>query len=107
LASPAGLAVFGADAVPESRPDESFSTLHGLYWLILNMTSDAPLLVAVDDLHWADRPSLRFAVYLASRLEGLPVLFLATMRPVGSEPASDTALLAHLSPMATRRRCNG
>ena len=62
--------VFGADAAPQSRPEESFSTLHGLYWLIVNMSSDVPLLVAVDDLHWADRPSLRFAVYLASRLEG-------------------------------------
>ena len=62
--------VFGADAAPQSRPEESFSTLHGLYWLIVNMTSDVPLLVAVDDLHWADRPSLRFVVYLASRLRG-------------------------------------
>ena len=88
--------VFGADAAPQSRPEESFSTLHGLYWLIVNMTSDVPLLVAVDDLHWADRPSLRFVVYLASRLEGLPVLLLATMRPIGSEPAGDTDLLAHL-----------
>ena len=88
--------VFGADAAPQSRPEESFSTLHGLYWLIVNMSSDVPLLVAVDDLHWADRPSLRFAVYLASRLEGLPVLLLATMRPIGSEPAGDTDLLARL-----------
>ena len=88
--------VFGADAAPQSRPEESFSTLHGLYWLIVNMTSDVPLLVAVDDLHWADRPSLRFVVYLASRLEGLPVLLLATIRPIGSEPAGDTDLLAHL-----------
>jgi DNA-binding CsgD family transcriptional regulator len=88
--------VFGGDAAPHSRPEEWFATLHGLYWLMVNMTSEAPLLVAVDDLHWADRPSLRFAVYLASRLEGLPVLLLATMRPVGSEAAADTDLLARL-----------
>ncbi len=98
LAGSAGLAgpVFGGDAAPQGSPEESFSTLHGLYWLMVNMTNDAPLLVAVDDLHWADRPSLRFAVYLASRLEGLPVLLVATMRPVGSEPASDSDLLARL-----------
>jgi predicted ATPase len=70
--------------------------LHGLYWLMVNMTNEAPLLVAVDDLHWADRPSLRFVVYFASRLEGLPVLLLATIRPVGPEPAGDTDLLARL-----------
>ena len=34
---------------------------------------ERPLLLAVDDLHWCDRPSLRFVAYLARRLEGQPV----------------------------------
>ena len=37
-----------------------------------------PLLLAIDDLHWCDRPSLRFLAYLARRLEGLPILVAAT-----------------------------
>ena len=48
--------------------------LHGLYWLTLNVGAERPLLPAVDDLHWCDRPSLRFLAYLVPRLEGAPLL---------------------------------
>ena len=34
----------------------------------------------MDDAHWADAPSLRFLVYLARRLEGVPVLVAVTAR---------------------------
>ena len=52
----------------------SFAALHGLYWLTLNLAAERPLLLAVDDLHWCDRPSLRFLAYLARRLEGTRVI---------------------------------
>ena len=55
--------------------------LHGLYWLAANFASRRPTLLVVDDLHWADEPSLRWLVYLARRLEGLPVLLLIGTRP--------------------------
>jgi hypothetical protein len=54
-------------------PDASYSTLHGLYWLTTNITQRAPLALVVDDLHWADPPSLRFLGFLLPRLEGLPI----------------------------------
>ena len=47
-----------------SDPLDGFATLHGLYWLILNLAGDDPLLLAIDDLHWVDHPSLRFISYL-------------------------------------------
>jgi DNA-binding CsgD family transcriptional regulator/tetratricopeptide (TPR) repeat protein len=67
--------------------EDAFAVVHGLYWLIARLAERSPLLVAVDDLHWADQPSQRFVAHLARRLEGLPVLLIVTIR----EPRSGTA----------------
>jgi DNA-binding SARP family transcriptional activator/DNA-binding CsgD family transcriptional regulator len=75
--------------------DASFAALHGLFWLAVNLTADGPLLLAVDDLHWCDRASLRFIAYLTRRLEGLPILIAATFRT--GERVADPALLAEIA----------
>ena len=54
--------------------------LHGLYWLLNNLADAAPLVLAVDDLHWADAESLRFLDYLAPRLDGLRCVVLRLAR---------------------------
>lgn len=72
--------------------DAPFATLHGLHWLTVNLAAERPLVLAVDDLHWCDRPSLRFLAHLLRRLEGLPVLVVASLRT--GEPATDEALAA-------------
>ncbi len=83
-------------AVGDQAGEEgSFAALHGLYWLVLNLAERDPLLLAVDDLHWCDRPSLRFLSYLARRLDELPVLLIATLR--SAEPGTDPSLLADLA----------
>ena len=69
----------------EAAPTPSFAALHGLYWLALNLAAERPLVLAIDDLQWCDRPSLRFVAYLVRRLEGLPMLVAATVRT--GEPA--------------------
>jgi DNA-binding CsgD family transcriptional regulator len=76
--------------------ESSFAMLHGLYWLTANFASRRPMLLVVDDLHWADEPSLRWLVYLARRLEGLPLLLLIGTRPPvqANTPALVTELLA-------------
>src|SRR4051795_11472833 len=61
--------------------ESSFAMLHGLYWLAANVPSRKPTLLLVDDLHWADEPSLRWLHYLARRLDGLPVVVLIGTRP--------------------------
>jgi DNA-binding CsgD family transcriptional regulator len=93
-------AAAAAGAVFEHAGDEehgsaSFATLHGLYWLASNVAAEQPLLLSVDDLHWCDRPSLRFLAFLARRLEGLPVLVAGSLRP--SEPGADAVLLHELA----------
>jgi DNA-binding SARP family transcriptional activator/DNA-binding CsgD family transcriptional regulator len=74
--------------------DASFAALHALFWLAVNTTAEGPLLLAVDDLHWVDRPSLRFLAYLTRRLEGLPIAIATTLRT--GEPPADAALLAEI-----------
>jgi DNA-binding CsgD family transcriptional regulator len=84
----------GAD-VEGAAGDVGFATLHGLYWLVLNIAGDDPLMLAIDDLHWVDRPSLRFVAYLVRRLEGVSILVAATTRR--NEPGADAAMLAELA----------
>ena len=65
----------------------AFGVVHGLYWLTVNLTDRAPLLLAIDDAHWADQASMRFALHLLRRLEALPVLLVVAARP--DEPGVD------------------
>lgn len=89
-------AIFGQAMGPAGDgADTSFSALHGLYWLSVNLASATPTLLAIDDLHWCDRPSLRYLAYLVRRLEGLPLVAVGSLRP--AEPGSDLALLAEIA----------
>jgi DNA-binding CsgD family transcriptional regulator/tetratricopeptide (TPR) repeat protein len=88
----------------ERQPSSVFGALHGLYWLSANLASVKPIALAIDDAHWADRPSLRFLAYLANRLEGLAVGVLVARR-VG-EPGSDLELFGEIatSPLVRLQR---
>ncbi|MGY1616648.1 BTAD domain-containing putative transcriptional regulator [Geodermatophilus sp. SYSU D00691] len=74
--------------------DGSFAVLHGLYWLAVNAGADGPVVLAVDDLQWCDTASLRWLVYLARRLDGVPVLLVGTIRT--GEQVDDEELLTEL-----------
>ncbi|GAA1770331.1 BTAD domain-containing putative transcriptional regulator [Luedemannella helvata] len=78
-----------------ARSEGTLAALHGLYWLTVNLSARAPLLLAVDDVQWCDSGSLRFLAYLVRRVEDLPVLVVATLRT--GEPHADEALLAELA----------
>ena len=84
--------------------DASFATLHGLYWLAANTAFAEPTVLAIDDLHWADGPSLRWLCYLARRLEGLPLLVAVAMRPPeqGRDPRLLTEVLTDPAAAAVR-----
>ena len=68
-------------AADDDDNDVSFSMLHGLYWLAANLALRRPVMIMIDDLHWADGPSLRWLIHLQRRLEGLPLLVVAGTRP--------------------------
>jgi DNA-binding CsgD family transcriptional regulator len=77
LAAPA-LAVAGHDE--QAPPDRRFAVDHGLFWCVANLAERRPLLLAIDDAHWFDAPSLRFLHYLARRVLDLPVAMIVAMR---------------------------
>jgi hypothetical protein len=63
-----------ADALGGARRS-AFPTMHGLYWLLANLASESPLLLAVDDVQWADSASLRWLDYPVAahrRVAGAP-----------------------------------
>jgi DNA-binding CsgD family transcriptional regulator len=84
--------LFAAD--PEAGAEPSFSALHGLYWLTVNLADARPLLLAVDDVHWADVASLRWLIYLARRLAGVPLALVLATR--AAEPGPVQELLDEL-----------
>jgi tetratricopeptide (TPR) repeat protein len=63
-----------------------------------------PVVVLIEDLHWADQTSLRLLAFAAEELRHRPVLFVATVRTVdpGQHPHLARALAA-LSRLAARR----
>ncbi|MCK6521704.1 AAA family ATPase [Myxococcota bacterium] len=49
--------------------------------LIAGRAARGPLLLWLEDVHWADRSSLELAEHVAARLDSLPVAMLITARP--------------------------
>lgn len=95
LAAPVlGLAHVAAqsDPTPESVAAAQSSAFHGLYWLAANLSETAPLLIWVDDAHWADALSARFLAFMSRRVSDLELLLLVAARP--SEPGADIGLHA-------------
>src|SRR6266700_373886 len=80
--------------------DVRYAAMHGLYWLVATLAARQPLVLAVDDAHWADAPSLRWLAHLAARVEHLPVALLLAVRDGPDEPE----LLGELRAAGTRMR---
>jgi hypothetical protein len=70
----------GAEAAGPLGTDAAAGALHALFRVVAGLAVHGPVLVAVDDVHWADAASLRWLVYLGRRVERLPVVVVATRR---------------------------
>jgi DNA-binding CsgD family transcriptional regulator len=94
----------------EEAEEVSYSTLHGLYWFCANLAEGAPVMIGVDDLQWTDLASQRFLLYLARRLDSVPLVLALTYRggegsdelrdELASEPATDLIRPKPLGPQA-------
>ncbi|MEW2424688.1 AAA family ATPase [Streptomyces nigra] len=93
-AGPARQARDVIDAISGAGEPGDFAVLHGLYWLTINACQDRPLVLAIDDLQWCDRPSLRYLAYLLPRIETQPVLVAVAVRT--GERGTDERLLQHI-----------
>ena len=63
------------------KPEQFFEQFSRV---VSRLAAKSPLILALDDLHWADNASLELFFYLARRLQqtpNLPIILLATYRP--------------------------
>ena len=73
----------------------SLAVLHALYAVTVQLASEGPLLLGIDNLQWADAPSLRYLAYIARRMSGTPTMVAATMRTGEGDDIAD--LVAELA----------
>src|ERR1700737_566338 len=83
------LPLFSPGLTARSADHRNLSVLHGLYWLTANLAAQNPLLLAVDDAQWVDKPSLRFLQYLLPRLPELAVVAVVTTQPQQAHEAPE------------------
>lgn len=74
---------------PNPLQDNPGEVLHGLYWLTVALSAQAPLALLCDDAHWWDGPSLRFLSYLVRRCPELPLAVIVGTRPPGTGPEAE------------------
>ena len=83
-----------AQGGPAPAGDAMHAAARGLVWLVSNLAERGPAVLVVDDVHWADAPSLRWLALLARSLEELRIGVFCAVR-VG-EPVAAPELLAEL-----------
>ena len=70
----------GPEVPAPSEPPEAARLFAGVHRLIACFTDRSPVVVILEDLHWADEMSLRLLQFLVRRVPGLPLLLVATVR---------------------------
>ena len=86
----------------ESAPDMSaeqrrIRTFEALRNLILKKAQRCPVVLMVEDLHWVDRTSEQFLIWLADSLSLAPVLMILTYRPEFRHRFPERSFVTHLT----------
>ncbi len=91
---------------PQLEPEQArFRLFESITSFLKKAAQSQPLMLVLDDLHWADKPSLLLLQFVARDLGNARVLLLGTYRDVEvsrQHPLSET--LAHLSRESVYRR---
>jgi DNA-binding SARP family transcriptional activator len=89
----------GAAPSQHGDPDRGRAQLHqAVVTVIRGAAAVRPAVLILEDLHWADVPSLQLLDFLASQLDGEPLLIVATYRI--PEPGTTPALADTLGTVA-------
>src|SRR6202030_644841 len=64
-----------------AQPEQRFWLLRDLQQLLERAALESPLLISIDDAHWADSGSVAAIRTLPMRLMGLPIAWLIALRP--------------------------
>jgi DNA-binding SARP family transcriptional activator len=75
----------GAPSAAPSRADEYVRLFEAVAAMLVTIAERTPLLVVLEDLHWADELSVRLLAFLRRRLADRPVLLLGTVRETDLE----------------------
>ncbi|MEV7188936.1 AAA family ATPase [Kitasatospora sp. NPDC093102] len=89
-----------AEKAPAPEDGTHPHLLRELRALTARMAVDEPLLIAVDDAHWADEASLRWLAYFARRPTAQPVTVVVTL--ADGDPGARTPLVRDLLAAAGR-----
>jgi DNA-binding CsgD family transcriptional regulator len=85
-----------------SEQEQRFWLLQQLAGMLETAALDGPLLICLDDLQWADPATLAAVRSLPRQLAGLPIVWMAALRPEGA-PAGALAVVEHLHQMGAHR----
>jgi predicted ATPase len=100
----AALSALLADHAPRPRDTSGAESTHARFQLfetiagaLERLCAEAPLLVVLDDLHWADAASLLLLRFIATELADARLLVLGTYRDVEMRRGAGAGMLADLA----------
>lgn len=83
---------FDLPVAPTMPPDQERQyVLHGMAEFIQRGAERQPLVLVYEDLHWVDESTLVLLQTILGRLDALPILLVATMRPTDAGTATPLA----------------
>jgi serine/threonine protein kinase/tetratricopeptide (TPR) repeat protein len=88
----------GGEKAPDmSAEQRRIRTFEALRNLVLKKAQRCPVILVIEDLHWVDRTSEEFLIWLADSLSMAPVLMLLTYRPEYRQRFPERSFVTHLT----------
>lgn len=104
-AGSAASAALDGDPTSFQAPDAVFGVTYGLFWALMNLAVQMPVLVCIDDLHWGDDASLRFFDFLLRRIGDAPVAVVSAQRTGEAMSADQVGAFAELEAASLLKVC--